>query len=95
MILRTPRNLGALIRDRRRKLALDQSTLAERVGVSRQWIGAVERGRPSAHLGLVLRTLQVLGIRLSIDDAPVPEGGSVVDVPDIDAIVRKARKRPR
>jgi HTH-type transcriptional regulator/antitoxin HipB len=63
--IRTPRDLGALIRDRRRTLGLDQRTLADQVGVSRQWIIEVERGKPRAEVGLVLRTLEALGVRLA------------------------------
>jgi len=35
MRIRTPADLGALIRDRRKKLRLDQKALAVKVGVSR------------------------------------------------------------
>jgi HTH-type transcriptional regulator / antitoxin HipB len=94
MNLRTPRDLGALIRDRRRKLELDQRTLAERVGVSRQWIIEVERGKPRAEVGLILKTLAALGLRLRTDDAP-REMTSAAPSPDIDAIVANARKPRR
>jgi len=101
MLLRTSKDVGAIVRQRRRDLHLDQRTLAERVGVSRQWISECERGKPRAELALVLRTLAVLGVRLSVgEDPPVAGGrqrekgetGASVDVPDIDAIVRNARK---
>ncbi len=39
------------------QLGLDQASLATRVGVSRQWIVAVEAGKARAEVGLVLRTL--------------------------------------
>ena len=64
MRIRTPVDFGALIRDRRLKLGLDQKTLAEKVGVSRQWIVEVEKGKPRAEIGLVLRTLAALDIQL-------------------------------
>ena len=38
MLIRTPTELGAIIRDKRKRLKLDQSTLANRIGVSRQWL---------------------------------------------------------
>ena len=44
MRIRTPADLGALIRDSRTKLGLDQKSLAEKVGVSRQWIVEIEKG---------------------------------------------------
>lgn len=65
MYVRTPLDLGALIRDRRKKLGLDQALLAEKAGTSRQWIVAVERGKPRAEIGLLLRTLAALGLSLA------------------------------
>lgn len=64
MIVQTTADLGALIRDRRRSLQLDQKTLAERAGVSRYWIIDVEAGKPRAEIGLVLRTLRALDLVL-------------------------------
>ncbi|MBL8672558.1 MAG: helix-turn-helix transcriptional regulator [Alphaproteobacteria bacterium] len=57
-------DLGSLIRKRRQALRLSQGALAAQVGVSRQWLVEVERGKPRAEIGLVLRTLQALGVRL-------------------------------
>jgi HTH-type transcriptional regulator / antitoxin HipB len=89
MLVRTPSDLGAVIRDRRKQLKLDQAALAERIGVSRQWVIQIERGRPRAELSLVLRALDALNIQL---DASVdPRAGRAGPV-DIDAIVSKARK---
>ena len=90
MLIRTPADLGAIIRDRRKQLKLDQAVLASRIGVSRQWVIQIEHGRPRAELGLVLRALDALGIQL---DATAGEphrrrAGAV----DIDAIVAKAKK---
>lgn len=66
--LRTPADVGALIRDRRRDLGLDQAGLAEHIGVGRLWVNQVERGKPGASLGLVLRALQAVGLELSADE---------------------------
>jgi DNA-binding XRE family transcriptional regulator len=52
MIIRTPAELGATIKDRRPNLQPGQRHLAERVGVSRQWLIEVERGKPGAEIGL-------------------------------------------
>src|SRR5258705_7307306 len=57
MRIRTPADLGALIRDSRTKLGLDQKSLAEKVGVSRQWIVEIEKGKSRASIGLLLRTI--------------------------------------
>lgn len=65
--IRTPRELGALIRERRRSLNLAQAALAARVGTTRRWIIDVERGKAGAELGLVLQTLQALGLNLMVE----------------------------
>lgn len=67
MIIRTAKEVGALIRDRRTALGLSQLQLAEKVGVSRVWIVQFEAGKPTAQLGLVLRTLRELGISLNAE----------------------------
>ncbi len=92
MLVRTPADLGAVIRDRRKRLKLDQATLANRIGVSRQWIIQTERGHAGAELGLVLRALDALSIGLdaSIRKAGRRPPGAV----DIDAIVVAAKTKP-
>ncbi|HEV7732819.1 MAG TPA: helix-turn-helix transcriptional regulator [Candidatus Binatia bacterium] len=92
--INTPTDLGAIIRDHRRRQNLDQVTLARNVGVSRQWIVEIEKGKPRAGIGLVLRTLQALGVTLTVADetaTPRTPGRPAVD---LDAIVDAAR-RPR
>ena len=64
MLIRTARDLGAVIRDHRRRLGLGQQTLADRIGVSRQWVVEVEKGKPRAEVGLILRALDALGVTL-------------------------------
>ena len=99
MRIRTPAELGALIRDYRTRLRLDQKSLADKVGVSRQWIVDVEKGKPGAPVGLVLRTISVLGIALDADkegpekpkDKTKSQGADVYV--DIDSIVAGARKK--
>jgi HTH-type transcriptional regulator/antitoxin HipB len=91
MKIRTAPELGAAIRERRRLLRLAQIELASRVGVSRQWIIEVEKGKPRAEIGLVLRTLEILEIDLSISD--VTKGTSWAKPAILDAIVNAARKR--
>jgi HTH-type transcriptional regulator / antitoxin HipB len=90
MLIRTPADLGAVIRDRRKQLKLDQAAFAGRISVSRQWVVQIEHGHPRAELGLVLRALDALNIQLdaSIRERPRPRSGAV----DIDAIVAKAKR---
>jgi len=93
MLVRTSSDLGAVIRDRRKQLKLDQAAFAKKIGVSRQWVIDVEKGHARAELGLVLRAINALNIQLDAS----PEQGSQVkhrraDPVDIDAIISKARK---
>lgn len=66
-------DLAVLIRERRQQLMLSQAQLALQVGVSRQWIIDVEKGKPRAELQLVLTLLHALGICLhaSVEKRPV------------------------
>lgn len=99
MRIRTPADLGALIRDYRTKLHLDQKTLAQKVGVSRQWIVDVEKGKPRAEIGLLLRTIGALGIALDAEkETPAGQRDTSLslgpDAPvDIDSIVASARRK--
>ena len=95
MIVRTPTDLGLLIRERRRALGLGQQELAKKVGVSRLWVIEIEKGKPRAEVGLVLRTLLALDLDLDVSAetaTPVKRRAKAISAPDIDAIVRKARK---
>ncbi len=96
--VQTPADIGALLRSRRRALGLNQAAFAERIGASRLWVSEVEAGKPGAHLGLVLRALDALGVRLTAatDDAPHTDAAAPsVEVPDIDAIIADARRTDR
>lgn len=92
--IRSVSDLGAAIRDRRRALDLSQRELAERVGVSRQWIVEIEGGKSRAQLGLVLRTLEALGVNLAMDDGSTASApGPAISSSDIDALLDRARGR--
>jgi y4mF family transcriptional regulator len=88
MRVRTPADLGAIIRDRRKQLKLDQATFAKRIGVSRQWVIEIERGHARAELGLALRAVDALNIQL---DAKIDQAKRARGAVDIDAIVAKGK----
>jgi len=94
-VIRNAADVGAIIRDRRRKLGLDQSALARRVGVSRQWIVDIEKGKPRAGIELVLRTLAALGVSLAPADRPGPRQRAAAAAVDLDAIIDAARRPKR
>ena len=62
----TPASLGALLRDRRRALGWTQQDLADASGTSRRWIVAMEAGKDTAEVGLVMAALSALGVHLRV-----------------------------
>ena len=73
-MVRTARDLGAVVRARRQELGLSQQDVANRAGVSRQWVGAAEAGKPALELAAVLRLVAALDLALDLDLAPAPSG---------------------
>ena len=92
MLIRTPTDVGAVIRDHRCRRRLDQQALATKIGVSRQWVVEVEKGKARAEVGLVLRALDALGIALSIAGTDTAAAKNELPGIDIDEIVDKARE---
>jgi len=65
--------LGVAMHDARMRAGLTQEQLAERSGVSRRWIGAVEAGRrPGAEISRVFDVLRALGLGLSLAEVEPP-----------------------
>lgn len=67
--------LGRAVGGLRRERGLTQATLAERAGVSRQWLNGLENGRiEGLEVGRLMRVLDTLGASLMIrDDARTSE----------------------
>ncbi len=86
-----PAVLGSLVREARNAAGLSQTQLAERIGASRFWVAAFEKGKPSAELGLALKAIQALG--LTIDIATSHEFS--VGTPHHQAAVPKTRSTRR
>ncbi|MWV48340.1 helix-turn-helix domain-containing protein [Rathayibacter sp. VKM Ac-2803] len=72
--IRTAEDVGAIIRARRRRLELTQQELAQRAGVSRQLIVALEHGKERAALSSLLRVL--LELDLDVDLSPSGAGAT-------------------
>jgi HTH-type transcriptional regulator / antitoxin HipB len=94
MAIRTPRELGLIIRDRRHTLGLGQEELARRIGVSRQWVINIEKGKPTAEVGLILKALVTLGFTLDVHSEGLARSKPEQGQADIDAVIKAAlRKR--
>jgi y4mF family transcriptional regulator len=65
--VQSPKDLGELLRKKRKVQALTQGQVAEYCGVSVKFISEVERGKETAEIGKVLYLLNALGIDLIAD----------------------------
>ena len=72
IILRNAEQLGMTIRLKRKEKSLSQNGLAESLGVERKWVLRLEAGNPKAEFGLVLKALDVLGLRAHLSDENRP-----------------------
>ena len=93
MKVRSPAELGHLVRDFRMRKGLTQAHLAAEVGVSRKWIIDLEGGKRTADLSLVLRTLNVLGVEL--DAKSRTKNRTRNAAVDLDALIAQTRNSKR
>ncbi len=66
-MIKTSKELGELIRQKRKSQELTQAQVAEHCGLSPRFISEVERGKSSAEIGKVLHLLEAIGIDLIAD----------------------------
>ncbi len=64
-IIKTPEELGAAIRARRKELGLTIAEVADMAGCSPRFISEVERGKGSASIGLILQLGRELGLKFA------------------------------
>jgi transcriptional regulator with XRE-family HTH domain len=73
--------LGAAVRAERERTGQSQTALAQKAGVTRQWLVLLESGRlVNPTLAPILRTLAALGLQLQVSKST---GGDV----DLDALL--------
>ena len=60
--------LGQLIKGARLERSMSQVELAERIGVSRHTVMAIEKADPKVAIGAVLEAATILGVPLLADD---------------------------
>ena len=88
----TVRDLGAVVREARRRRGTTQAELAQAIGVSRDWVVRLERGHPRLEAQLVLDALAAAGVAVEVtvtDDGPTTDDdpfgqvlGGLVEGPD-------------
>ncbi|MGH7108414.1 MAG: helix-turn-helix transcriptional regulator [Acetobacteraceae bacterium] len=95
--LHNPEQLGRAVRIKRIERSLSQRALAALLGVERKWVIHLEAGNPKAELGLVLKALGELDIRISLSESVEQSGHSRSIAPKpsrIDEVLRRLQ-RPR
>jgi len=85
----TVHDLAAAVRGRRRQLGLSQAELAAAVSVSRDWVSDFESGKTTVEVGLVLRVLEALGLRIEL----VSDVGGGAPAVDLDALLEEQRRK--
>lgn len=77
--------LASVVKGRRLDLGLSQKLLAQRAGVSREWINQFESGKPTAQLAQLLRVIDALELSLAVDERPPSE----LRRAELDEVVRR------
>lgn len=68
MRVRTVRELGASVRVQRERLGLSQQALADRAGVTREWVVRFENGKVSVPLNLVFDVLTAVNLTIDLEE---------------------------
>jgi len=96
MTLHNTEQLGAAIRLRRKEKGLTQSELAKLLGAERKWVLNLESGNSKAEIGLILRAIEALGLRMSLADKGLL-GRAAHDskTPQLDQVFQHLQRAPR
>jgi len=62
-------SLGAALRHYRREAGLSQAELAERTGLNRTYLSALEQGKETEQVKRFLQVLKQLGVRMTLQKA--------------------------
>lgn len=62
----SPKDIGAALRDLRKRQGLSQAELGRRVGLDQQKVSLIENGNPNTRLDSLFRLLSALGLGLSL-----------------------------
>lgn len=89
MIIKTPADIGALIKDARLKAGLSQGDFASMLNTTQGWVSEIENGKPTAEIGMVLRAINALGLRLDTRPATPPSARPVR--PGITAVLQRTK----
>lgn len=75
MNINNPIDLGALVRNRRKQLKVNQTELAMTCGTGLRFIVDLEKGKPTCQIAKVLAVLKVLGLAIEVNTPHGNENG--------------------
>lgn len=87
MRIREVEDFGAVSRQRRHDLGLSQEKLAQRAGVTRQWLVRFEHGNPDVSLSKMFAVFDELGLSVRAD--PTGSRGSEGSAPNVKFTIPK------
>jgi len=67
MDVKDPKSLGELIRETRKKAGVTQKELALVAGTGLRFVGELENGKPTCHVGKVFEVLRSLGLEIRVE----------------------------
>ena len=71
-LVRDAKAVGVSIRDVRFRLGMTQGELADAVGIDRQYMSELERGKETEHLVRLFQVLKVLGVQVMLSREEQP-----------------------
>ena len=71
----TPKDLGNIVRETRKKLGVTQKDLALTSGTGLRFVIDLEKGKETCQIGKALTILQTLGIKLVLTPPATPTKG--------------------
>jgi HTH-type transcriptional regulator / antitoxin HipB len=81
---------------KRKEKNLTQSELAKLLGAERKWVLHLESGNAKAEIGLILRAIEVLGLRASLaDKAQLRRGPHDLKTPRLDQVFQRLQRSSR
>ena len=68
----TPKEIGKIVRETRKKLGVTQKALALTSGTGLRFVIDLEKGKETCQIGKALTILHTLGIRLTLTSPTIP-----------------------
>jgi len=69
----TPKEIGKIVRETRKKLGVTQKALALTSGTGLRFVIDLEKGKETCQIGKALTILHTLGIRLTLTPPTIPK----------------------